>query len=469
MNLKIIDKLKEKYQSFSNYKIKKIILLKQSGSYRKYYRIFTDKKTILGVYNPDNKENEAFLSYAKHFYKKGFNVPQIFSEFKKDNIYFIEDLGNTTVFDYLKKNNKNIVKLYKKILNELFKFQFKGIKGLDLSKAYPRDIFDKQSIMWDLNYFKYFVLKIGKVQFDEQKLEDDFVKFCNRLTSVKLDYFLYRDFQSKNIMLKNDKIYFIDFQGGRKGAIYYDLASLLYDNKANISESNKKELLDYYYSLTKQYIKIDKKQFYSNFYHYVLIRILQAFGAYSFRGIIERKTHFIYSIPKAIENIKKLMKNKFIDTNLPELKKSLNNLCYNSELANEFKPLTEVKVRINSFSYSKKGYPPDEAGNGGGFVFDCRFLPNPHYKKELRNYTGIDKPIIEYLSGFSEVETFISQTAEIIKNSVKKYTIKKYTDLQVNFGCTGGKHRSVYCAETTANLLKNLYGINVVTKHLQLF
>ncbi len=466
--IEITNKITEKFYSFSDSKVIKISLLKQSGSYRKYYRIITEKGSLLGVYNYDRAENDAFISFSKHFYAQKFNVPKIIAEFLNDNIYFIEDLGDITLFDFLQKNNddEKTLSTYKKILDELINLQFRGIKNLDLSKAYPRAEFDKQSIMWDLNYFKYFVLKIAKVPFNEQNLEQDFNKFADILTTVDNNFFLFRDFQSRNIMLKDDKVYFIDYQGGRKGAFYYDLASLLYDSKANLSENMRNILLDYYFEILNKKHKISKDKFTENFKKYVLVRILQAFGAYGFRGLVEHKIGFIKSIPKAIKNIKTLLNDKILLEELSELKKSLNFLVYKSELAEKFETKTSVDVSINSFSYRKTSYPTDKTGNGGGFVFDCRFLPNPYYITELKEYTGLSMKITEYLDAFDEVQTFVSQSVEIIRKAVNNYDKAGYTNLQVNFGCTGGRHRSVYCAEKTCNLLKELYNINAKIEHL---
>lgn len=466
---KNISKIKKLYLEFNNNKNIKIVQLKQSGSYREYYRITSEKGNILGVYNPDRLENDAFLSFSKHFKNQNLNVPKIIAEFTDDNIYFIEDLGDTTLYDFLKSNptENKILDTYQKVVSNLIKFQIDGIKGLDTKKCYPRESFDIQSIMWDLNYFKYFVLKVAKVTFNEQKLEEDFYKFGKFLASSDRDYFLYRDFQSKNIMLVNETPYFIDYQGGRKGAFYYDLASLLFDSKANLSEEIRNELKDFYFELINEKVTVSKQEFNQFYNAFALIRILQAFGAYGFRGIVERKLNFIASIPKAISNVNYFIKNQLIPTNLPELTKSLNALV-KSEISKNFNGFPEaLHLKVNSFSFIKGGYPENKEENGGGFVFDCRFLPNPGRFEYYKKKSGVDKEVIEYLQGFSEVETFISDTIKMILNALQNYVERGFTNLEVNFGCTGGRHRSVYCAETSANILKNLYGVNVSVAHLQ--
>ncbi len=465
----IREKIIHNFRKFNNSDILNISLLKQSGSYRKYYRISFKQKTMLGVFNPDKAENDAFIAFAKHFKSKKLNVPEVYNYFPKDKIYFIEDLGQMTLYDFLLTNHSDteIISTYKKILLHLFTFQTQAIKGLDLSKCYPRAEFDEQSIFWDLNYFKYFVLKQAKITFNEQKLENDFHKLSDFLTNTNTNFFLYRDFQSKNIIVKEDDFHFIDFQGGRKGAVYYDLASLLFDSKANLSEKQIYQLAEFYYSLIAEDIKLDKDDFFSLFYHYALIRLLQAFGAYGFRGLIEKKIHFISSIPKAIENIKTLLKNKYLNLNLPELKKSLTELVDNSEFTKMFESFADVTIRINSFSFLQNGYPKDNENNGGGFVFDCRFLPNPGKYDKYKKLTGLDSEVIDFLEPLPEVEEFIVNAVDMIRKAAQSYQKLGYNNLQVNFGCTGGRHRSVFCAQKTAELLQKLFDAKINLKHLQ--
>jgi len=467
--VKIIDIISTIYTEKFNDNITQIIRLKQSGSYREYYRIIGSKNTILGVYNADLQENKAYLEFSKHFISYNLKVPKILFISEKKDIYFVEDLGDTTIFDFLqtKPTENKIIETYKKILDELIKFQFEGIKNLNLENCYPRQEFDKQSMMWDLNYFKYFVLKIAKVPFNEQSLENDFETLTTFLLSAKSDCFLYRDFQSKNIMLFENEVYFIDFQGGRKGSYFYDLASLLYDSKANLSENIKNILLNYYFEKISKLTKIDNNDFLNYFNNFLLIRLLQAFGAFGFRGIVEKKIPFIASIPNALKNIKKILHS--IKLEIPELINSLNYLVNKSDIAKTFeKTDNKLKIRINSFSFLKTGYPIDEKNNGGGFVFDCRFLPNPGRQEKYKQLSGLDLPVIEYLEGIPEVENFVVSVSEIILKAAKSYENQNFTDLQVNFGCTGGQHRSVYCAEKVSSILKNLYGLNVETKHIEL-
>jgi aminoglycoside/choline kinase family phosphotransferase len=465
----LLTNIKKNYQKVFNKKLKESKQLRRSGSYRKYYRLKGfDGQTVLAVYNPDVYENDAFVAFAGHFAELGFNVPQVYSYFREDKIYFVQDLGDKTLYDFVVSRNSDdgLFDIYKKILDYLLQFQFIGVKGIDLGKCYPRKYFDKQSIMWDLNYFKYFVLKQAKVSFNEQALEDDFNVLADYLVLAGMDSFMYRDFQSKNIMLYNNDMYFIDFQGGRKGAFYYDLASLLYDSKAKLTESFREKMLDYYYLGLQKYKKIDRTQFNKFYYHFVLIRMLQAFGAYGFRGLVEKKISFVKSIPEALSNIRILLENGYPDLNVSELKSSLEKLVYESEFVHRYKKIKGVRIKINSFSYHYSAYPKDETGNGGGFVFDCRSLPNPGRLEEYKLKTGLDKEVEEYLDSYAEVEEFLQEVVEIVVKAARKYANRGFENLQVNFGCTGGRHRSVYCAERTGEILRELYGLDVDIRHL---
>ena len=463
------------FENWSGEKPDSIVPLPQSGSYRKYFRITGKTKKAIGVFNNDRKENQAFISFTKHFHKHHLSVPVLYSSDIDNDVYLIEDLGDKTLFAFIEERRSKEdfpeegIKHYQTALDELIKFQVDASKDLDYSVCYPRNSFDRQSMQWDLNYFKYYFLKLTQTPFDEQKLEDDFNSLIDFLTIAKRDFFMYRDFQSRNILLKHDKLYFIDYQGGRKGALQYDVASLLYDGKANLPQSVRDHLLNYYLKKLNAKSILNKNEFIKHYYGYVLIRILQAMGAYGFRGIYEKKVHFLKSIPFAVNNIIYLLNNDLLPNGLAELKNTLSRLSQNA-LLNNFISVDEsdkLTVSINSFSYNS-GIPTDLTGNGGGYVFDCRLLNNPGRYDEFKLLTGMDDAVIKFLDNENEVQNFLNDTFSIIEHTIKSYQKRNFKQLMINFGCTGGQHRSVYCAERLAVHIKKIFDVNVIVKHTEL-
>ncbi|MBM4176912.1 MAG: phosphotransferase enzyme family protein [Ignavibacteria bacterium] len=473
MDKKLEQNLTKLFTEWCSESVKEISPLPLSGSDRRYFRIHGSHKTAMGVYNPDRSENIAFLTFSRHFKLKGLNVPQIYSEDLNNHIYLEQDLGDETLFSLLVKTrekenfSENLIKLYKEIISIMPRFQIVAGKDLDYSVCYPRGSFDRQSMMWDLNYFKYYFLKLAKISFDEQKLEDDFQKFCDFLLEAPQDFFLYRDFQSRNIMIFNEKPYFIDYQGGRKGALQYDIASLLFDAKADIPNQIREELLTHYMNEVGKFIKVDSKKFMQFYYGYVLIRITQALGAYGFRGFYERKEHFLKSVPYAIQNLEWLLQHADLPVQIPSLMKAWEKLVQSSYLRQFGDVNLRLTVRIQSFSY-KRGIPWDERGHGGGYVFDCRSLPNPGRYKEYERLTGNDREVIEFFGKEKEMEEFLSHTISLVKHSIENYQKRNFTDLFVSFGCTGGQHRSVFCANKLAEHLKSKYDITIEIRHREL-
>ncbi len=445
-------------------------MLPGSGSYREYCRLTSSKRSVIGAFNADVKENTAFLTFTNHFEKCGLPVPEIYAVSSDLKKYLQTDLGDTTLFDFLSTVrekegfSENIVAEYKKVLKVLPKIQITAGKTLDYSVCYPRAAFDKQSMMWDLNYFKYYFLKLAKIHFDEQSLEDDFQAFSDYLLSADSDYFMYRDFQSRNVMLTNGGVAFIDYQGGRRGALQYDLASLLYDGKADIPHSIRQQLFDVYLEELKKYIPVNEQEFRAFFTGFVLIRIMQAMGAYGFRGFYEKKEHFLKSIPFALKNLEHLLENTQLPVELPELFHVLNQLVHSEVLKEIGQVRSNLTVTITSFSY-KNGYPVDPSGNGGGHVFDCRAINNPGRYIEYKTMTGKDLEVQQFLEQKSEIGIFLDAVKTIVDQSVKTYLERKFTHLSVSFGCTGGQHRSVYSAEKITEYLKNNYQVNVVLNH----
>jgi len=472
VELKIKDQLISLFETHFKEEVTFFEQLPGSGSYREYVRMKSTGNQVIGAYNQDIKENQAFLEFSIHFKNKGIPVPVIYAVSYDQRTYLQEDLGNVTLFDFVTKTREaegfsgKIVDVYKQILRELPKIQLVAGKDIDYSMCYPREAFDKQSMMWDLNYFKYYFLKLAKIPFDEQALEDDFQAFSDYLLAVDNSAFLYRDFQSRNVMMKDGQVYFIDYQGGRKGALQYDLASLLYDAKANIPEAEREELLEFYLDELSRYKHTDREKFKALFGGYVLIRIMQAMGAYGFRGFYEKKEHFLKSIPFALKNLETLLAKNTIQVKLPELFKVLKAVTGSDFLKSISLVDDRLTVRISSFSY-KRGIPKDPSGNGGGFVFDCRAIHNPGRYLEYKHLTGKDPEVQKFLEEKSTMAGFLAPVFSLVSHSVEVYSSRGFSHLCVSFGCTGGQHRSVYAAEKLAEYLKNNYPVMVVLKHIE--
>ncbi|PID91932.1 MAG: phosphotransferase enzyme family protein [Bacteroidetes bacterium] len=450
--------------------------LPASGSPREYYRISGTSSVAIGAYNADREENEAFISFSRHFHKKGLAVPEIYLVDHAQNSYLQEDLGDTTLLDYMFQIRDNghfpepLTEVYKQVLSDLQDFQIGASADLDYSVCYPRASFDRQSMQWDLSYFKYYFLKLAGIPFNEQRLEDDYNSLVEYLLAQERDYFLYRDFQSRNIMLRDGKPCFIDYQGGRKGALQYDVASLLYDSKADIPPELRAELLQHYIEGLARYPEVDVTAFREAYYPYVLIRIMQAMGAYGFRGFYEKKTHFLQSIPYAMNDLRWILNNVEFSIQIPSLLGVYEKLLEAPKLK-RFKDKSGRKstlmVNINSFSY-KHGIPDDAHGHGGGYVFDCRVITNPGRLDEYRNLTGKDKEVQDFLDQKNDVGEFLNNVNSLVDMSVDKYESRKYTHLMVSFGCTGGQHRSVYCAERLAAHLRESQSVQITLWHREL-
>jgi aminoglycoside/choline kinase family phosphotransferase len=443
------------------------------GSGRKIIRLANDQVSAIGILYGVREENVAFLTFSKHFRKHGLPVPEIYAENLEQGAYLEEDFGDTTLFEFLSKNREGekiapaAVDAYRKVVAVLPRFQIEAGRDLDYSVCYPRGSFDRQSIAWDLNYFKYYFLRLAGVAFNEQALEDDFDSLTTFLLSEDHDYFMYRDFQSRNVMLRNGQPFFLDYQGGRKGALQYDIASLLYDAKADLPPELRQQLLDLYVERLGNFVKIGHDEFLHYFYAYVYVRILQALGAYGFRGFYERRAHFLQSVPYALKNLRWLLHNVKLPIALPTLMEAFNSMLASEKLQGLASEADNLTVRILSFSFHR-GMPKDESGHGGGFVFDGRSLPNPGREERFKVLTGKDAPVIEYLNQQDSVHQFLASVMSLVDASVNEYQRRGFKSLMVSFGCTGGQHRSVFLAEQVAKRLRGRNGVEVVLRHREL-
>ncbi|HVX26647.1 MAG TPA: RNase adapter RapZ [Parafilimonas sp.] len=469
----LIDYIQELFVAYANQPPQHIEQLPRTGSDRIYFRIFHDNKSFIATYNLNIKENKTFIAFSKHFKQKKLPVPEILFMNDEGTIYLQQDLGTVSLLDVLEKNGQDdyVFALYKKCLHSLAKLQINGDKNLDYDLCLTAKEFGKHAILSDLLYFKYYFLDTLQLPYDKQAMMDDFDALSIYLTKTEYKYFMFRDFQSRNIIIDNNEVHFIDFQGGMKGALQYDVASLLWQAKAQLSDEWKENLLNYYLDEIDGLLAkpVDRNIFIGQYNGYVLIRLLQVLGAYGFRGLFERKAFFLTSIPFAIRNLKKFLENSHLGIATPELDRMLN-IITSAEIIKRFEPFqpgeqSNLVVTINSFSY-KKDLPFDDSGNGGGFVFDCRGLLNPGRFEEFKTLTGNDKNVINFLELRTRMNEFLNGVYDVIDISVEDYIKRGFTNLMISFGCTGGQHRSVYAAEQTAKRLKNKYKVQVIIRHL---
>src|SRR5712672_608931 len=443
------------------------------GSGRKIIRLTSDKTTAIGILYNVREENAAFLEFSRHFRKHGLPVPEIYGEDLSHGAYLEEDLGNTTLFEFLSNNRTGedigpqAVEAYRKVVAVLPRFQVEAGRDLNYDVCYPIGSFDRQSVAWDLNYFKYYFLRLAGIPFNEQALENDFARLTDFLLSAPRDYFLYRDFQSRNILLRDGQPFFVDYQGGRKGALQYDIASLLFDAKADLPPNLRQELLDHYLGALGRYVKLERDAFMRHYHAYVYVRILQALGAYGFRGFYERKANFLQSVPYALKNLRWLLHHVELPIALPTLMAAFQSMLASEKLLGLANEADDLVVRIFSFSFHHS-LPKDDSGNGGGFVFDGRSLPNPGREERFKALTGKDAPVIDYLNQQESVHQFLASVMSLVDASVGSYKERGFKNLMVSFGCTGGQHRSVFLAEQLARRLRAKNGVEVAVRHLQL-
>ena len=444
-----------------------------SGSGRRIIRVANRTASAIGILSDVRDENVAFLEFSRHFRGHGLPVPEIYGEDLDRGAYLEEDLGDTTLFEFLSKNRAGgqiapaVIEAYRKAVAVLPRFQVEAGRDLNYKVCYPRSSFDRQSIAWDLNYFKYYFLRPAGIAFSEQAMEDDFGRLTRFLLSAPRDYFMYRDFQSRNIMLRGGEPFFLDYQGGRRGALQYDIASLLFDGKADLPPELRRVLLDYYLDALAGFIELDREAFLRYYYGYVYVRILQALGAYGFRGFYERKTHFLQSVPYALKNVRWLLHNAELPIQLPALMEAFQRMLSSEKLQSIASGSGKINVRILSFSFHH-GLPEDKTSNGGGFVFDARGIANPGREEQFKYLTGKDAPVIEYLNRQESAHQFLFNATALVDASVSSYQRRGFTNLMVCFGCTGGQHRSVYLAEHMATHLRAREGVEVLLEHREL-
>ncbi len=415
-----MDVLNRLFEEHFHWPVKRIQPLQGElgGSGRKIIRLSNERSSAIGILYGVREENAAFLEFSRHFRKHGLPVPEIYGEDLNHGAYLEEDLGDTTLFEFLTTNRSAetiappVADTYRKVVAVLPRFQVEAGRDLNYDVCYPIASFDRQSVAWDLNYFKYYFLRLAGIPFNEQALENDFGRLTEFLMTADRDYFLYRDFQSRNILLLNGQPFFVDYQGGRKGALQYDIASLLFDAKADLPPELRQDLLNHYLDVLGQYIRLDREAFTRHYYAYVYVRIMQALGAYGFRGFYERKAHFLQSVPYALKNLRWLLHHVELPIALPTLMGAFQSMLASEKLHGLANEAENLVVRIFSFSFHR-GLPRDESGHGGGFVFDGRSLPNPGREERFKALTGKDAPVIDYLNQQESVHQFLASVMSV--------------------------------------------------------
>ena len=461
-----MEALKNLFESYSGRPAKDCVELTSSGSNRRYFRLTGGNLSIVGVIGTNKAENNAFVSISRHFIEKGIRVPRVLAVSEDGMRYIQEDLGDDMLYNMVAQGRDSSYEraLLVKTIEQLPKIQFRGGEGMDWKVCFPEPAFNERMVMFDLNYFKYCFLKATGLDFDEVRLQEDFERLRDDLMGDMGETFMYRDFQARNVMVKDGEPYFIDFQGGRRGPVYYDVASFVWQARSRFPEDLRNELVEAYLRALKGYTEVDENEFRTRLRLFVLFRTIQVLGAYGFRGFFEKKPHFLASVPYALSNLRKLLKTPFSD--YPYLNEVLTKLTTLRQL-NDVAEDKRLKVSITSFAY-KKGIPVDPTGNGGGYVFDCRSINNPGKYEHYRQFTGLDAEVIKFIQDDGEADKFLQHVYELVDPHVKRFIERKFTNLQVCFGCTGGQHRSVYCAEHLAEHLSAKYDIKVTVTHREL-
>jgi len=445
-----------------------VIPIAGSASPRNYYRMTGETGKCVGVIGTDRKENMAFLALAVHFRSKNIPVPEVYAVSEDSMAYIQEDLGDEVLLDMYMNGRKTgnagkYESLFIKTVTMLPDLQFKGAEGLDFSVCHPQQEFSYRTVMFDLNYFKYCFLKPTGLEFDAMCLQDDFEKFAEDLVGCSLSgeargqsrTFMYRDCQARNVMIRDGAPYFIDFQGGMQGPVYYDVASFIWHARAGYDDELKGRMLDAYLDALSAYVKVDRTRFMADMRLFLLFRYLQVLGAYGFRGWVEQKANFVVSIPEVIKCLTRLLQEPF--DRYPYLMSVLKDIVALPELSEKRNDERgKLLVTIYSFSF-KKGIPRDPSGNGGGYVFDCRSIHNPGRYEPYKALTGTDEPVIRFLEEDGEVSEFMEHVYSMVDSHVKTYVSRGFSNLMVSFGCTGGRHRSVYCADHLADHLSEKY------------
>ncbi len=451
----------------------KVELMPVSGSDRRYYRLKSTQYSVIGTFNANTAENNTYFYFTQLFQKHEINIPEIYKISKDKKYYLQQDLGTVSLFDQLMKEGltEDVRHNYHKALEQLTRVQWIAGRDANFDQCFATRQFDEKAIMADLFYFKYYFADLQKIHYNKSLLMEEMELLSKELGRVQPQMLMYRDFQSRNIMLYEGKAFLIDFQGAMQGPAQYDLASLLWQAKAQLPQAWKEDLLNKYIAAMNALpiARMDEIHFRKGYAQFVLLRLLQVLGAYGFRGLLERKPHFISSIAPALKNLEIFLEQYPQIPAYPELRSLLERLS-SREMQELYRQPerhkdSKLQVTINSFSY-KNGIPKDKTSHGGGFVFDCRGILNPGRYAAYKHLTGRDAAVQDFLKQETKMPDFLNHVYGMVSVNIEDYLSRGFEHLSISFGCTGGQHRSVFAAEQLAAHLNNRYNVPVTICHL---
>lgn len=468
--------LSELHQNVFHEDVWNFIHLKGDGSDRRIHRVVGPYNSSIGITGENVAENRAFIGFTQTFFKANLPVPRILAVSDDERHYLVTDLGDVTLHRWQSRLRssptdfpKEVEALYREVLRQLVRFQIDQANKIDYSLCYQSHTFHEQAMRFDVDYFcRMFIEPLYRGSFDGRAFDKDIQLLVKDLLDTRMDFFLYRDFQSRNVMILGGMPFFIDYQSGRHGALQYDVASLLFDAKAHIPHEARLRLFGVYMDEVAKRINIDRDDFTRKFYSYAIIRVMQALGAFGNLGHRQKKPGFLSSIPPSMDNLALLAAHAPILEQCSYIKDLFVQLSEDQHLRtlSDDKKQQPITVDIHSFGYLRSGIPADRFGNGGGFVFDCRLLPNPGLKPGFTAYTGLDPIVQKELESSPLFHRFFDSVVKVVTEAIDSYKEMNYTNLQVSFGCTGGQHRSVYCAEKLAEILREK-GIIVTVTHAE--
>ena len=311
-----------------------ITRLRSHASERRIYRLISRDLSIIGIINPSKSENDTFVSFAHHLTRKALPIPHIYLYIPEEHLYLEEDLGDETLFDVLAAERIRTgesfpayaEELYKQSLEYLTRFQVECSKDFDFSLCHPERQLVPGSFTRDCSSFATNLVAKLLPSFDITRLAADFATLIAYLEVPQSSFLVHRDFQSRNIMIRENNPYFIDFQGGCKGPLQYDVVSLLYQSSTQLSPETRRNLLQHYSSVIKKLITLEASLFDSYYSGFIISRMLEVLGVYGRQGLGTGKEYFTKSIPIALTTLAQELVSPQLALKLPALRSCVERL-----------------------------------------------------------------------------------------------------------------------------------------------